>query len=189
MRLASDQCAVVQEHCVNDEAGMVSYLQLYYCSTSTARPFLAFLMLLWLTLLFTTVGIAASDYFTPNLRFIAVALGLSESLAGVTFLAFGNGSPDLFSMFIGLRKQSGAMALGELIGAAGFISSVVTGSMAIMTPFSVPPVSFLRDVGFLLVASILCLIFLSDGLYVLPELFIVTISRQISVIWRAACFS
>ena len=168
VRLASDQCSFVQSHCIADQAGLLPYLQSYYCVPSGVRPLVVIALAIWLAVLFTTVGTAASDYFTPNLRFIATALGLSESLAGVTLLAFGNGSPDVFSTFIGLRTQSGEMAVGELIGAAGFISSVVAGSMAIMRPFSVPRYSFMRDVGFLLLTASFSLLFLSDGLYVYP---------------------
>ena len=119
---------------------------------------------MWLAILFTTIGTAASDYFTPNLNSIASILGMSESMAGVTFLAFGNGSPDVFSTFISMRTNSGGLAIGELIGAAGFISSVVAGSMALIRPFSVPKYSFMRDVGFFVLASCFSMVFLSDGL-------------------------
>jgi hypothetical protein len=47
------------------------------------------------TFLFSFIGISASDFFCPNLATIASYLGLNESTAGVTFLAFGNGSPDV----------------------------------------------------------------------------------------------
>ena len=73
---------------------------------------------------------------------------MSESMAGVTFLAFGNGSPDLFSTFAAMRVGSGSLAIGELIGAAFFITSVVSGSMAIVYPFKVSRKSFLRDAIF-----------------------------------------
>lgn len=46
---------------------------------------------------------------------------------GVTFLALGNGSPDLFSTFSAMHSNLGSLALGELIGAASFIVSVVAG--------------------------------------------------------------
>lgn len=47
-------------------------------------------------------------------------LGLSESTAGVTFLAFGNGSPDVFSTFAALNGGTLGLAVGELLGAATF---------------------------------------------------------------------
>ena len=120
-------------------------------------------MLVWLGLLFSSIGIAASDFFCINLSTIASILGISESMAGVTFLAFGNGSPDVFSTFAAMRTHSGSLAVGELIGAAGFITAVVAGSMALVRPFKVARKSFIRDIGFFIVATSFSLVFLADG--------------------------
>ncbi len=88
---------------------------------------------------------------------------MSESLTGVTFLAFGNGSPDVFSTFAAMKTNSGSLAVGELIGAAGFITAVVAGSMALVRPFKVARKSFIRDVGFFIVAASFSMVFLADG--------------------------
>ncbi|MCJ1295549.1 hypothetical protein MMC34_007112 [Xylographa carneopallida] len=120
-------------------------------------------MVLWLGLLFSTIGIAASDFFCVNLSTIATILGMSESMAGVTFLALGNGSPDVFSTFAAMNTNSGSLAVGELIGAAGFITAVVAGSMALVRPFRVARKSFVRDVGFFIVAASFSMVFLADG--------------------------
>ena len=88
---------------------------------------------------------------------------MSESMAGVTFLAFGNGSPDVFSTFAAMKTHSGSLAVGELIGAAGFITAVVAGSMALVRPFKVARKSFVRDVGFFIVAASFSMVFLADG--------------------------
>lgn len=113
--------------------------------------------------LFSTIGIAASDFFCINLSTIATLLGLSESLAGVTFLAFGNGSPDVFSTFSAMNTNSGSLAIGELIGAASFITAVVAGAMAFVRPFKVAKKSFVRDVVFFIIAASLSMVFLYDG--------------------------
>lgn len=96
----------------------------YYFSASPAlRPFIAFAYLVLLTFLFSFIGISASDFFCPNLSTIAASLGLNESTAGVTFLAFGNGSPDVFSTFAAMKGGTFGLAIGELIGAASFSES------------------------------------------------------------------
>ena len=128
-----------------------------------AQPVALLILTLWLCLLFSTIGIAASDFFCPNLSTISQLLGLSESLAGVTFLAFGNGSPDVFSTFAAFSTNSGSLAVGELIGAAGFITAVVAGSMAITRPFKVAKRSFVRDVVFFTIAAGFSMVFLYDG--------------------------
>ena len=88
---------------------------------------------------------------------------MSESMAGVTFLAFGNGSPDVFSTFAAMSTHSGSLAVGELIGAAGFITAVVAGSMALVREFKVGRKTFVRDVGFFIVAASFSMVSLADG--------------------------
>ena len=141
----------------------IGYLEDYFCSDVAARPFLFIGYALWLVFLFSTLGISASDFFCPNLGTIAHLLGLDENVAGVTFLAFGNGSPDMFATFSAMRSNSGGLAIGELLGAAAFITSCVVGSMCIIKPFKVVRAQFLRDVGFFTVAVTLLLVVLWDS--------------------------
>nr|POE54135.1 putative cation exchanger c3a12.06c [Quercus suber] len=158
-----DQCAFIKKHCPDDEAGFAAYLDLYYCKLAHFKPVAFIILISWLGLLFSTIGIAASDFFCINLSTIASILGMSESMAGVTFLAFGNGSPDVFSTFAAMSTNSGSLAVGELFGAAGFITAVVAGSMALIRPFQVSKRSFVRDVGFFTVAAAFSILFLWDG--------------------------
>ena len=43
------------------------------------------------------LGSTADIYLSPALETISEKLGCSESLAGVTLLALGNGAPDMFA--------------------------------------------------------------------------------------------
>lgn len=160
---AKDQCAFVREHCNDDDAGLLHYLEFYYCHLSDAKPVAFTILVLWLALLFCTIGIAASDFFSINLNTIATILGLSESLAGVTFLAFGNGSPDVFSTFAAMNSNSASLAIGELLGAACFITGVVAGSMALVREFRVDRNTYVRDICFFIVAVSFTVVFLADG--------------------------
>lgn len=128
------------------------------------RPLILLGLLLWMSLLFSTLGICASDFLCPNLSTIAYVLGLDDSVTGVTLLAIGNGSPDLFATFSAMKANSGSLAVGELLGAASFIVSVVVGSMCIIKPFYVHPRPFLRDVGFFTLATGVILWILHDGI-------------------------
>lgn len=160
---AEDQCAFVRQYCVNDNAGLLDYTNFYYCTFKSAQPVAFLILVMWLGMLFTTIGIAASDFFSVNLSTIATILGLSESLAGVTFLAFGNGSPDVFSTFAAMSSNSASMAVGELIGAASFITGVVAGSMALVREFKVDKKTYARDICFFIVAVAFTMVFLADG--------------------------
>ncbi|CAK7233458.1 hypothetical protein SCUCBS95973_008601 [Sporothrix curviconia] len=166
---AEDKCAFVKANCEDEAAGLLPYIEFYYCSMQHAQPVAFAILVVWLGLLFTTIGIAASDFFSVNLGTIASILGLSESLAGVTFLAFGNGSPDVFSTFAAMGSNSGSMAVGELIGAAGFITGVVAGSMALVREFKVSRRTFVRDICFFIASVAFAMLFLADGSLVLWE--------------------
>ncbi|EAW11802.1 sodium/calcium exchanger protein [Aspergillus clavatus NRRL 1] len=163
VRNAKDQCSFVRANCPDLEDGLLSYIQLYYCTLADAKPLAFIILILWLSLLFSTIGIAASDFLCIDLSTLASILGMSESLTGVTFLAFGNGSPDVFSTFAAMRSNSGSLAIGELLGAASFITSVVAGSMALVQPFKVARRSFVRDVGYFVIAVSFSMVLLADG--------------------------
>ncbi|RDB25972.1 putative cation exchanger C3A12.06c [Hypsizygus marmoreus] len=159
------QCKHIEKDCPLSQTFLsINYLQKYFCTSLPLRPVAFAGLLVWLVFLFSTLGISASDFFTPNLATIAQLLGLGENVTGVTFLAFGNGSPDVFSTFSAMRANSGSLAIGELLGAATFIISCVVGSMCIIKPFKVSKGPFLRDVGFFTVAVSLLLGILWDGL-------------------------
>ncbi|KJZ76742.1 hypothetical protein HIM_04078 [Hirsutella minnesotensis 3608] len=163
IHLVSDQCAFARKHCMDADAGLLPYIEFYYCTLQHAQPVAFILLVIWLGLLFTTIGIAASDFFSVNLSTIASILGLSQSLAGVTFLAFGNGSPDVFSTFAAMSSNSPSMAVGELLGAASFIAGVVAGSMALVREFRVDRKTYTRDICFFIVAVGFTMSFLADG--------------------------
>ncbi|GJJ75231.1 solute carrier family 24 (sodium/potassium/calcium exchanger), member 6 [Entomortierella parvispora] len=141
-----DRCSFAQEYCT--DAGLINYFELYFCTLQSAPALAIIIMIVWIIFLFALVGVAASDFFCPNLNTIAKQLHLSESMTGVTFLAFGNASPDIFSTFSAMSAGSGSLAIGEVVGAASLISSVVVGAMAIIKPFKVNKGSFLRDTTF-----------------------------------------
>lgn len=158
------QCSHVEEQCPPRTTFLsIDYLHFYFCAGHALRPLIFIALVSWLIFLFSTLGISASDFFTPNLASIAQLLGLDENVAGVTFLAFGNGSPDLFSTLSAMRADSGSLAIGELLGAASFIVSCVVGSMCIIKPFRVHRAPFLRDVGFFAIAVGVVLFILYDG--------------------------
>ena len=112
------------------------------------------LIVSWLAILFMTLSIVTSEYCSVNLSTIARALDLSDTLAGVTLLTLGNGSADIFSTFAAMDSSSPSMAIGELLGAATFITSVVAGSMALVKPFHVVRASLIRDILFLVVTLV-----------------------------------
>ena len=52
---------------------------------------------IWALWLFIALGTTADAYFVPGLTKIASQLRFSDSVAGVTLVAFGGGAPDIFA--------------------------------------------------------------------------------------------
>ena len=83
---------------------------------------------------------------------LAKVMGLSEHLAGVTLLAFGNGSPDLFTTLASVDKPSATM-YSNLFGAAIFVTAFVGGFICVLRPFTLSGSNFLRDTFFFIFST------------------------------------
>jgi solute carrier family 24 (sodium/potassium/calcium exchanger), member 6 len=82
-------------------------------------------------------------------------LGLSENLAGVTLLAFGNGSPDIFTSLSNIGRDDTELMFTQLIGGANFVTGFIIGLIMIIRPAAhIPPRTYVRDVLFLLAGVI-----------------------------------
>ena len=143
------QCYFVRnaDDCSIDD-GFVNYLQLPYCSMPSVTWLAMVILFVWLVYLFISLGAAAEEFFCPNLNTIANTLRLSQNVAGVTFLAFGNGAPDIFSVISAVKASRGGeagLAIGELFGAGIFITTVIVGVISIIKPCELPKRPFLRD--------------------------------------------
>lgn len=95
-------------------------------------------------------------------------LRMGETLAGVTLLAFGNGSPDIFAS---LANTSGDTELmyTELLGAAAFVTGFVGGLIILIQPFKIVGRNNVRDVLFFLAAIVYIDHNIHDGHYSLGE--------------------
>ncbi|XP_015910820.1 mitochondrial sodium/calcium exchanger protein isoform X2 [Parasteatoda tepidariorum] len=110
------------------------------------------ILVLWLAMLFISLGITSNYFLCPALFAISNHLGLSQNVAGVTLLAFGNGSPDIFSSVAGFHKASAELAISSLVGAGMFVTCVVAGSVFMTQSFSLMIRPFLRDIAFYILA-------------------------------------
>ncbi|KAJ1508375.1 hypothetical protein HMI55_000400 [Coelomomyces lativittatus] len=167
-----DECAFIRSNCNEWIEGSFNYLDIYFCNLSNPFKHLFILgLILSLIALFLFIGVAASEFFSPNLAAISHSLNLSESLSGVTLLALGNGSPDLFSTFSAMRSSAAGLAVGELVGAAAFVTTMTVGTVAFLSPFRIHPLLFFRDIGFLFSAMVLNVLVLWDDQITLLESF------------------
>jgi len=71
----------------------------------------------------------ADDYFAPSLTTLSEWLGLRERVAGLTFLALGNGAADMFSVIAAVRVGATDLAVGALQGGSMCVTCVVTAGV------------------------------------------------------------
>lgn len=149
------QCDFVvgSQDCHTDEQ-YLAYTTFVYCAFGSGQtaPALAVLAI-GLLIMFVGLGITADDFLTPSLIVISDSLHLSQNIAGVTFLAFGNGAPDILSSLAGIQQARPELVIGELFGAGIFVTCVVAGSVYLTQDFNVMERPFLRDVIFYIGAT------------------------------------
>lgn len=169
---AADRCAFVKNtpDC-NMEDGFINYLHLAFCLLPpNLTPLTITLCMIWLLFLFVILGLTASKFFCPNLSAISTSLHLTHNVAGVTFLALGNGAPDVFSAMAAFsHPHTAGLAVGALFGAGIFVTTVVAGSVALVKPFAVASRPFLRDVIFYMGAVFWTFVMLYRGTTTLGE--------------------
>ncbi|XP_078010466.1 mitochondrial sodium/calcium exchanger protein isoform X5 [Phascolarctos cinereus] len=134
--------------------GYFDYLKGVFCFfPPDLLPLAVTLYVLWLFYLFLFLAVTAEKFFCPNLSAISITLKLSHNVAGVTFLAFGNGAPDVFSVLVAFsNSHTAGLGIGALFGAGVLVTTVVAGGIAIIRPFTAASRPFFRDIIFYMAA-------------------------------------
>ena len=100
---------------------------MHFCTFDDHLYFTIPVALVIIFICFYILGSTADNYLSPALAKISITLGLSESLAGVTLLALGNGAPDVITAIAASGDDEGIfLAVGSLMGGGLFISGIVS---------------------------------------------------------------
>ena len=128
-------------------------------------------------LLFLVIGAAAiavgARFLVNNGTKIAAALGVPDSVIGLTLIALGTSLPELITAITSLVKGHSSLSLGNIIGANLFNIILVSGAAITISPFAIPAEktvlnginsSLVIDLPLMLIVmSILCLPALKKG--------------------------
>jgi cation:H+ antiporter len=100
----------------------------------------------WLTVgLLVLVG--SSKLLVWGATGIALALGVSELIIGLTVVALGTSLPELAASIASLKKGKPDLAIGNVIGSNLFNSLAVIGLPALLTNFSIDAAARSRDLS------------------------------------------
>lgn len=116
----------------------------------------------WQCILYIIVGIAAvvigGDLVVDSASAIAESFGLSQTLIGLTIVAFGTSLPELVTSLVAAKKGDVDMALGNVIGSNIFNIFLILGVAGLLSPMTMLTENLI-DTVVLIVVSVLVLIF------------------------------
>lgn len=88
-----------------------------------------------LYIVFGIAGVAAGGTLTVNgAKMMAYALGLSETVVGLTVVAIGTSLPELVTSMVAARKQQNDIAVGNVIGSNVFNILFILGISSAISP-------------------------------------------------------
>ena len=113
-------------------------------------------------LIFIVIGLAGlvfgGNLFVDGASEIALAMGVSETIVGLTLVAAGTSLPELATSMVAARKGSSAIAIGNVIGSNIFNIFFVMGICAVVSPMKVGNISYF-DLGMMLVSMLILWLF------------------------------
>ncbi len=83
--------------------------------------------------MFIGLSIVCDEFFVPALEGFVDAFGISDDVAGATFMAAGGSAPELFTSFIGVFIAKSSVGFGTIVGSAVFNVLFVIGMCAIFS--------------------------------------------------------
>lgn len=114
------------------------------------------------SILFALIGLAAiifgGDMVVKNGTEIALSLGMSETLVGLTIIAIGTSLPELVTSITAALKKESEIALGNIVGSNIFNILFVLGAASVISPLPVNDKVFI-DVILMMVLTVVLLIF------------------------------
>lgn len=104
--------------------------------------------------------IIAGELFVDGARGIALSMGMSERLVGLTVVAIGNSLPELAASLIAAFRGHSSMAVGNVVGSNILNVFFILGVTGVMRPVEGDLDAIGADIGFLLGITLLGILFM-----------------------------
>ncbi len=100
-----------------------------------------------------------ADFLVSGARGIALSIGISGTVIGLTLVAIGTSLPELATTVAAAMRRQADVAIGNVIGSNIFNVTAIIGVTAIVSSLEVPPELLSRDLWVMLAATALLLPF------------------------------
>ena len=114
------------------------------------------------SILFILAGAAAiiggGQMVVNSAKVIAAALGMGETLIGLTVVALGTSLPELVTSIVAARKGDSGIAMGNVVGSNIFNILFILGLAGVISPMTADA-EFFIDTGILIAVSAMMMIF------------------------------
>ena len=121
-------------------------------------------MKIWQIALCLVFGLAAvvfgGECVSSTAQFLAIQMGMSEALVGLTIVAVGTSLPELVTSIVAAKKGENDLALGNVIGSNIMNISLILGSVSLIGQAPISSV-ILTDIAILLVTTIVFIVLCS----------------------------
>ena len=122
-------------------------------------------MLPWVLLLLGFgLLIKAADWLVEGASALARRLKVSDLVIGLTVVAFGTSTPELFVNLVAASQGKTALALGNVIGSNIANTLLILGVAAIITPLAATAGTVWKEIPFSLLAAVVLGIVVNDRL-------------------------
>ncbi|XP_037808906.1 sodium/potassium/calcium exchanger Nckx30C-like isoform X2 [Lucilia sericata] len=116
--------------------------------------------------MFVALAIVCDEFFVPSLDVIIEKLGITDDVAGATFMAAGGSAPELFTSVIGVFVSFDDVGIGTIVGSAVFNILFVIGMCALFskTVLTLTWWPLFRDCTFYSISLMVLIYFFRDNL-------------------------
>ena len=112
----------------------------------------------WQIILYVVVGLAAvvfgGECVSTTAQFLAIKMGMSEALVGLTIVAVGTSLPELVTSVVASKKGENDIAIGNVVGSNIMNISLILGSVGIIAQAPISTI-IITDIIFLFVSTLI----------------------------------
>ena len=113
---------------------------------------------------FTITGLAllvfGGELFVDGAKGVALTLGMSEQLVGLTVVAIGTSLPELAASIVAALRGYSSLAVGNVVGSNIFNIFLILGVVGFIRPIEGDIAAFRLDLGFLIGLTVLGILFM-----------------------------